>query len=232
MPCLVTHALSYVDCTGLTCCIVLWNRVPRSLCCPLARVFASFCLKKYIVGYRVISGLTKRLQRLPSAFGGPTCFATSSHLYVAAQFVNVTKIPCKPRQACCNLSKVPHAHFEVWSMDFITDLPMSWEAQKRTSVLRIRLQSASACVPYSPASTSSQSTAGLRLTPCFVGEGRLGAPSVARLFFDAVVRFFGCPRKVLHDRDPRFTSNFWRALWRILGVSVALSSAYHPQTDG
>ena len=143
VPCLVTHALSYAGCMGLTCCIVLWNRVPRSLCCPLARVFASFCLKKYIVGYRVISGLTKRSQRLPSAFGGPTCFATSSHLYVAAQFVNVTKIPRKPRQVCCNLSKclMRVSKFGRW-------------------ILSPTFQCPTASTPFLPASTPSQSTRG------------------------------------------------------------------------
>ena len=143
VPCLETHTLSYVGCMGLTCCIVLWTRVPRSLCCLLARVFASFCLKKYIVGYRVISGLTKRSQRLPSAFGGPTCFATSSHLYVAAQFVNVTKIPCKPRQACCNLLKclMRISKFGQW-------------------ILSPTFQCPTASTPFSPASTPSQSTRG------------------------------------------------------------------------
>ena len=105
--------------------------------------------------------------------------------------------------------KVPHARFEVWSMDFITDLPMS-------NGFNAVFTSVDALTKYT------------QLTPCFVGEGHLAAPRVARLFFDAVVRFFGCPRKVLHNRDPRFTSNFWCALWRILGVSVALSSAYYP----
>ena len=143
VPCLVTHALSYVGCTGLTCCIILWNRVPRSLCCPLARVFASFCLKKYIVDCWVISGLKKRPPRLPCACGGQTCFATSRHLYVAAQFVNVTKIPRKPRQVCCNLSKclMRVLKFGRWILSPTFQCPM-------------------ASMPYSPASTPSQSTRG------------------------------------------------------------------------
>ena len=143
VPCLMMHALSYAGCTGLTCCIVLWNRVPRSLCCPLARVFASFCLKKYIVGCRVISGLTKRSPRLPCACGGQTCFAMSRHLYVAAQFVNITKIPHKPQQVCCNLSKclMRVLKFGRW-------------------ILSPTFQCPTASMPFSPASTSSQSTRG------------------------------------------------------------------------
>lgn len=66
------------------------------------------------------------------------------------------------------------------------------------------------------------------LIPCFVGEGALGAPEVARLFFEGVVKTFGLPQEVLHDRDPRFTSQFWRELWALCGSRVALSTAYHP----
>ena len=71
-----------------------------------------------------------------------------------------------------------------------------------------------------------------RLTPCILGAGELSAAHVARLFFDSVVRLFGVPEDVVHDRDPRFTSDFWRCLWELMGTKVVLSSAYHPQTDG
>ena len=42
-----------------------------------------------------------------------------------------------------------------------------------------------------------------------VGDGDLSASSVAKLFFDNVVRFFGIPVEVILDRDPRFTACFW-----------------------
>ena len=56
----------------------------------------------------------------------------------------------------------------------------------------------------------------VRLIPCFMGEGEC-AEHVEQLFFDSVVRVFGLPDEVLHDRDPRFTANFWRHLWDTLG---------------
>ena len=49
-----------------------------------------------------------------------------------------------------------------------------------------------------------------RLVPCRFGDSELAAPAVATLFFDNVVRFYGVPKLVLHDRDPRFTSAFWK----------------------
>jgi hypothetical protein len=41
-----------------------------------------------------------------------------------------------------------------------------------------------------------------------------------------------CLRKSLAIVIPRFTSKFWRALMERLGVSQAMSSAFHPETDG
>ena len=46
--------------------------------------------------------------------------------------------------------------------------------------------------------------------PCKMGDGSLSASDVADLFFVHVVSRFGVPRSVLHERDPRFTSSFWR----------------------
>ena len=40
------------------------------------------------------------------------------------------------------------------------------------------------------------------------------------------------PEAIISDRDTRFTSHFWRALWKLSGTQLAMSSSYHPQTDG
>ncbi|GJS86012.1 putative reverse transcriptase domain-containing protein [Tanacetum coccineum] len=34
------------------------------------------------------------------------------------------------------------------------------------------------------------------------------------------------------DRDPRFTSNFWRSFQKAMGTRLDMSTAYHPETDG
>ncbi|TYJ58673.1 hypothetical protein B9479_000509 [Cryptococcus floricola] len=60
-------------------------------------------------------------------------------------------------------------------------------------------------------------------------------PSVQRLsdlFFDEVIRLHGIPRAIVSDRDSKFTSAFWRAIAKRFGTRLALSSSYHPQTDG
>jgi hypothetical protein len=49
---------------------------------------------------------------------------------------------------------------------------------------------------------------------------------------DHVWKLHGVPRKVVTDRDPMFTSHFTRALCETIGTEQAMSTAYHPQTDG
>jgi len=57
------------------------------------------------------------------------------------------------------------------------------------------------------------------------------ATSVARAFFDQVVRLHGIPCSIVSDRDPVFTSSFWTELFQLAGVMLHLSSEFHPQTD-
>jgi len=58
------------------------------------------------------------------------------------------------------------------------------------------------------------------------------AASVARAFFDGVVRLHGFPSSIVSDRDPVFTGHVWRDLFKMAGVSLRMSTAFHPQTDG
>jgi transposase InsO family protein len=58
------------------------------------------------------------------------------------------------------------------------------------------------------------------------------APDTAKRFFDSIVRLHGIPCVIVSDRDVKFTSAFWRTLFNRFGTKLALSTAYHPQTDG
>jgi transposase InsO family protein len=53
---------------------------------------------------------------------------------------------------------------------------------------------------------------------------------VARVFLENVYRLHGLPVKIITDRDPIFTSLFWKELFKKLEININLSTAYHPQT--
>jgi hypothetical protein len=38
--------------------------------------------------------------------------------------------------------------------------------------------------------------------------------------------------KVICDRDPRFMSDFWKILFRVVGTKLNISTSYHLQTHG
>ncbi|KAJ3499851.1 hypothetical protein NLJ89_g10053 [Agrocybe chaxingu] len=58
------------------------------------------------------------------------------------------------------------------------------------------------------------------------------ARQMAELMFEEVYKHHGLPKNIISDRDVLFTSVFWNHLHRMLGTSLKMSSAYHPQTDG
>lgn len=54
----------------------------------------------------------------------------------------------------------------------------------------------------------------------------------ALLFFLHVVKYWGLPKDIVSDRDPRFMSLFWMELFKIMGSSLSMSSSYNPHSDG
>jgi hypothetical protein len=58
------------------------------------------------------------------------------------------------------------------------------------------------------------------------------ATSVAKVFFEAIVRLHGLPESIVSDRDLVFTSKFWTEMFSLSGVKLQLSSAFHPQSNG
>ncbi|KAI3632133.1 hypothetical protein MIR68_009969 [Amoeboaphelidium protococcarum] len=58
------------------------------------------------------------------------------------------------------------------------------------------------------------------------------AKEVADLFVLHIFKYHGLPKKIISDRDPKFTAEFWKCLMSNLGTKLALSTAHHPQTDG
>jgi transposase InsO family protein len=61
---------------------------------------------------------------------------------------------------------------------------------------------------------------------------RITSEKTARLLINHVFKLHGLPSSIISDRDPRFTAGMWKEVFSALGVKLAMSSSYHPQTDG
>jgi hypothetical protein len=58
------------------------------------------------------------------------------------------------------------------------------------------------------------------------------AEDLAVVFFDNWYCENGLPDDIVSDRDKLFVSRFWKALTKLSGVKMKMSTAYHPETDG
>jgi hypothetical protein len=102
---------------------------------------------------------------------------------------------------------------QVWadiSMDFIEGLPLSQGA----SVIMVVVDRLSKYAHFIPIAHPFRTT------------------KIANVFMNNVFKLNGMQVSIVSDRDVIFTSSFWQELFKIQGISLAMSSAYHPQTDG
>jgi len=58
------------------------------------------------------------------------------------------------------------------------------------------------------------------------------AEEAARLFLHYVWKLHGLPKCVVSDCGPQFVALFTKELYRLLGIQISSSTAWHPQTDG
>ena len=47
-----------------------------------------------------------------------------------------------------------------------------------------------------------------------------------------VSRLHGVHKEIDSDKDPKFTSNFWKGLFKGFGTNLNLSTTYHTESDG
>jgi hypothetical protein len=69
----------------------------------------------------------------------------------------------------------------------------------------------------------------VHFVPC---TSDLTAAGWAELFHDHVWKLHGYPKVVVSDRGTQWNNQFWASLCKLTGTTRAMSTAYHPQTDG
>ena len=107
--------------------------------------------------------------------------------------------------------EVPVDRWHTVSMDFITDLPVVANGMDCILVVVDKLTKLVVLIPCAKSST---------------------AEDVAHMLLERVFCVYGFPRKIVSDRDARFNSMYFKGWAAALGIHLAMSTAYHPETDG
>ena len=69
----------------------------------------------------------------------------------------------------------------------------------------------------------------VHLIPCHTKNT---ATELSMRYIKEIVRLHGLPVSIVSDRDPKFTSVWWKEVHRLLGARLLMSTSFHPQTDG
>jgi hypothetical protein len=117
-----------------------------------------------------------------------------------------------PRKPLGELNPIipPKDHWGHVSVDFIGELP----AAHGFNAIMACIDSVSKRAHFIPTYT------------------RVDAPGTATLYRDHVWKLHGLPDEVLTDRGPQFTSMMLKELYQMLSIKCALTTSYHPQSDG
>ncbi|GJS92017.1 putative reverse transcriptase domain-containing protein [Tanacetum coccineum] len=101
--------------------------------------------------------------------------------------------------------------WEKISMDFVTGLPRTFKKNDAIWVVVDRLTKSAHFLPI---------------------QQRYSVSKLAEIFQQDIIWLHGTPTSIMSDRDPRFTSRFWKGLQNAWGTRLKFSTAFHPQTDG
>ncbi|PNX92431.1 Ty3/gypsy retrotransposon protein, partial [Trifolium pratense] len=156
------------------------------------------------------AGITRTIARIKAQFYWPDMkkdIAEYVHKCVVCQQAKTTNT--SPAGLLQPLP-IPSQVWEDIAMDFITGLPLSY-GYTTIMVVVDRLTKSAHFIPMKTDYTSK---------------------TVAEAFMHNIVKLHGMPKSIVSDRDKVFTSAFWQHLFKMQGTSLAMSSAYHPQTDG
>jgi hypothetical protein len=106
---------------------------------------------------------------------------------------------------------IPTKPFEVISMDFIPELPMTKNGYNNILVIVDKLTKYGIFIP----------------TTTHINE-----IEVAKMLFHHIISKYGIPKQIISDRDSKFTGTLWGELCKLIGAKRALTTSYHPQADG
>jgi len=54
--------------------------------------------------------------------------------------------------------------------------------------------------------------------------------NIAKIYRKKIAKLHGVPKAISYDIDPKFTSNFWKGLFKGFGTDLNFSTIYHPDS--
>src|SRR6267142_1228333 len=167
----------------------------------------------YRIHRNIVTTVLERYQPTTTSHTTKRLPETTTHESMARR--SDCRAPRTRRNSQKNLSRIPAdpeaKPFSHVAMDLITGLPKS---KGYDAILTIVDHGCSRGAIFLPCTTT------------------IMGPQIAKLYLIHLYRWFGLPKRIISDRDSRFTSHFGRALTKELGIQQNLSTAFHPQTDG
>jgi hypothetical protein len=106
---------------------------------------------------------------------------------------------------------IPEWKWDVVTMDFIIGLPRT---SKQHDFIMVVVDKLTKAAHFIPLKTTHR------------------AADVADIFLKEVARLHGIPKTIVSDRDLKFTSNFWKGLFKGFEMNMNFSTTYHPESDG
>ena len=155
-------------------------------------------------------GTFKTSRRVQRIFYWPNMDKTVAHFVASCDSCKRYKARTRKSAYANKPFDVPEHPWDVMGMDEKTGLPTSSKGNDAIWVFVDHL------------------TGRAHIVPC----KKPSSERLAQLYFDRVFRHHGLPRKIVSDRDSRFTAAFWQELMKTLGTELNLSTANHPETDG
>ena len=156
-------------------------------------------------------GLTKTLQNIKRSYWWPKMRERIKRWIQICDSCQKNKPYQLKTQGLLQPLKIPERPWQSVSMDLITDLPKTPRGHDAIITVVDRL------------------TKMAHFIPCTT---TVKASELAVFFRREIVRLHGTPQSIVSDRDPRFTSRFWKSLCESLKTRQNMSTPYRPQTDG
>jgi len=161
--------------------------------------------------FSIHPGATKMYQDLKRGYWWPDMKTEIAKFVARCLVCQQIKIEHQRPAGLLGSLEVPQWKWEQISMDFVGGLPRTQKGHDSIWVIVDRLTKSAHFLPVKFTYKVSQ---------------------YAELFISEIVKLHGVLVSIVSDRDPIFTSHFWKAFQQALGTRLKMSTSHHLQTDG